>query len=73
MSNKKFDNIDNKFKNLVKKENLNINTIEDIMLKDIDDYKFQLQHHIEELLTSEIDEKNLVAKKNKNGKKKDIH
>ena len=31
MSNKKFDNIDNEFKNLVKKENLNINTIEDIM------------------------------------------
>ena len=73
MSNKKFDNIDNEFKNLVKKENLNINTIEDIMLKDIDDYKVQLQHHIEELLASEIDEKNLVAKKNKNGKKKDIH
>ena len=64
MSNKKFDNIDNEFKNLIKKENLNINTIEDIMLKDIDDYKFQLQHHIEELLASEIDEKNLVAKKN---------
>ena len=73
MSNKKFDNIDNEFKNLVKKEKLNINTIEDIMLKDIDDYKVQLQHHIEELLASEIDEKNLVAKKNKNGKKKDIH
>ena len=73
MSNKKFDNIDNEFKNLVKKEKLNINTIEDIMLKDIDDYKIQLQHHIEELLASEIDEKNLVAKKNKNGKKKDIH
>ena len=34
MSNKKFDNIDNEFKNLIKKENLNINTIEDIMLDD---------------------------------------
>ncbi|MDE5553124.1 MAG: hypothetical protein K2I67_01105 [Malacoplasma sp.] len=71
MANNEFEKLDREFKKLQKEKNLNINSIEDLMIGDIDNYKLRLKTHIEELLSSEIDEKELIAKKNKNGKKKD--
>ncbi len=69
--NEEFKTLDGKFKDLVSKEKLNIATIEDLMLDNIEEHKARLKTHIEELLLSEINEKELISKKNKNGKKKD--
>lgn len=63
--------LDKVFDDLVSKDKLNINTIEEIMLKDIENYKKELISHIEELLVTKIDEKKLIRKKKKNGIKKD--
>lgn len=63
--------LDKIFDDLVSKDKLNINTIEEIMLKDIENYKKELISHIEELLVTKIDEKKLITKKKKNGIKKD--
>jgi hypothetical protein len=68
-----FKNIDNKFKSLVKNEKLNIDSIEDLMLDNIENYKNRLKNHIEELLSNEVNEKELINKKNKNGKTKDLN
>ncbi len=43
------------------------------MLDNIEEHKARLKTHIEELLLNEINEKELISKKNKNGKKKDTN
>lgn len=77
ISMKKTDNslkdLTEKFDSLIKEEKLNINTIEDIMIESIENYKKKIEAHIEELLKNHINEKELISKKNKNGKKKDIN
>ncbi len=73
MDSKRFKKLDIKFKNLVKENKININSIEDLMIENIEDYKSELKNHIEELILSEIDEQILISKKNKNGKKKDTN
>ncbi len=73
MDNKKFKKLDTKFKNLVKENKININSIEELMIENIEDYKSELKNHIEELMLGEIDEQILISKKNKNGKKKDTN
>ncbi len=73
MNNKKFKKLDTKFKKLVKENKININSIEDLMIENIEDYKSKLKSHIEELMLGEIDEQTLISKKNKNGKKKDTN
>ena len=65
------NNLEKKFKQLVSEKNLTIKSIEDLMLEEIESYKKQLKLQLEDLIIREIDEKNLIAKKNKNGKKKD--
>ena len=50
------DNVETKFKKYIKEEKLNISTIEDIMLEDLENYK-------EELLLKEINGKDLISKK----------
>ncbi len=67
-----FKKLDVEFKDLVSKERLNINSLEDLMLDNIEEHKAKLKVHIEELLLNEINEKKLISKKNKNGKKKDL-
>lgn len=69
---KKIDtnDLDKIFDNLVLEDKLTINTIEELMLEELEDYKKELRLHIEELLANKVDEKKLIAKKNKNGKKK---
>lgn len=47
---------------------MNISSIEDLMIQNIDNYKQRLKCHIEELLSNENDEQELISKKNKNGK-----
>lgn len=72
-NNIKFENITKQFDNLVKEEKLNINSIEELMLNDIENYKKLQKKHIEKLIQSHVDEKELISKKNKNGKKKDFN
>lgn len=59
--------LDNNFDNLILTNKLDINSIEDIAMKNIEDYKQIINTHIEDLIFEKIDEKKLVAKKNKNG------
>ena len=59
----KKSNIDNKFTTYVNEGKLNISTIEDIMLEDLENYKEELITHVEELLLNKIDEKDLISKK----------
>lgn len=68
----KFDNLTKKFDNLINEEKLNINSIEDLMLNDIEDYKKMQREHIEKLIKNHINEKEIISKKNGNGKKKDL-
>lgn len=66
------NNLDKEFIELDQKEKLNISSIEDLIIKNITEYKQFLQNHIEELLQQKIDENKIIIKKNKNGKIVDI-
>ncbi len=67
---KYLDKLTKDFDDLVTKEKMNINSLEDIMISNINEYEKELRLHVEELLKSHINEKELISKKNKNGKKK---
>ena len=67
-----FTNLDNDFVDLRRNDKLNIFSIEDILIKNIDEYKKELHHHMEELLQKEVDENDIIIKKNKNGEIMDI-
>ena len=71
-SKNQFDKLTKDFDTLVKEEKLNINSIEDLMLESIENYKKDLKAHVENLLGSHVKEEELIVKKNKNGKKRDI-
>ena len=68
----KNNNIENKFTTYVNEGKLNISTIEDIMLEDLENYKEKLITHIEELLLKTIDEKDLISKKKITGMIKEL-
>lgn len=51
-----FDDLDNNFIDLRKNEKLDIFSIEDILIINIDEYKKELHRHIEELLQEQVDE-----------------
>ena len=68
----RINDLDNEFIDLVKNDKLNISSIEDLMIKNIDEYKILIHHHLEELLQREVDENRIIIKKNKNGKITDI-
>ncbi len=61
MNNK--NNFDNEFKKLAKQDKMPISSIEDLMLKNIENYKNELLAHTEELLLKNIDESDLITKK----------
>lgn len=67
-ANKRFEE---KFKELVVSNKLTINSMEDIMIEELEKYKKKLELQLEELLNKEINEKKLINKKNKNGKKRE--
>lgn len=69
---KDFKELDKRFKKLVKEDKLDIGSLEDLMLKNLEDYKKAMKVHIEELLSKEVNEEELIAKKNKNGRTKDL-
>lgn len=70
--NNEFDKLTEQFDKLAKEEKLNINSIEELMVNDIEKYKELQKEHIEKLLQNHINEKELISKKNKNGKKKNL-
>lgn len=71
--NEKIDELDNEFDNLKNNNQLDINSIEDLALKIVENVNIIINNHIEELLSEKLDEKELINKKNKNGKNKDIN
>lgn len=66
-----FDELTEKFDNLVKNDKLDINAVEELMLDDIENYKKRQKNQIEYLLQNHINEKELINKKNESGKKED--
>ena len=62
----------NQFDELVADGKMNINTLEQLMVDNIEEYKKDLHQHVEEILSTHINEKELIVKKNKNGKKKGL-
>ena len=64
----KITELDNDFDKLVLTNKLNISSIEDIAMKNIEDYKQIINIHIEDLILKKINEKELIVKKNENGK-----
>lgn len=58
---------DNEFKKLTKQDKLPISSIEDLMLKNIENYKNELLAHTEELLLKNIAETDLINKKKISG------
>ena len=71
MNNKMFDELTEKFDNLVKNDKLDVNAVEELMLDDIENYKKRQKNQIEYLLQNHINEKELINKKNESGKKED--
>ena len=69
----KLKKFEQEFDELVQQGKMNINALEDLMIDNIDEYKKELIKHTEELLGCHIDEKQLINKKNKNGKRTDIN
>lgn len=60
---KVFDNLDKEFNDLKNNDKLNIFSIEDLLIKNIDEYKKELHHHIEKLLLKQVDESKIIIKK----------
>lgn len=65
MNNKK--EFDNEFKKLAKQDKMPISSIENLMLKNIENYKNELLTRTEELLLKSINEADLIAKKKISG------
>ena len=55
--------LDKEFSNLAKDNKLNISAIEELAIKNIDDYKDFIHRHIEELIKQRVEEKKLIVKK----------
>lgn len=64
--------LDNEFNKLLKNDKLNISEIENLSINTVEECKQIINNHIEKLVMSKIDEQQLISKKNKNGKKKDL-
>ena len=68
---KNINNLDTSFNRLISNDSLDINSIEELAMNSIDDCKSIINNHIEELISKNINEQELIIKKNENGKKKD--
>lgn len=71
--NKKIDteDLDKKFYNLVVEDKIDIDSIENLMMYEIEDYKKELKLHIEGLIANRLEEKEIVNKKKKKCPKKE--
>ena len=63
-----FNKIDNEILKLDNNKNLDISSIEDILVKNIEEYKIELHKHVEELLQQQIDENRIIIKKRRMAK-----
>ena len=61
------------FFKLISAKSLSINDIEDLSLSSTKKCNQLINNYLEELVKNNINEKELIIKKNKNGKKKDIN
>jgi N-acetyl-gamma-glutamylphosphate reductase len=55
----KFNKIDEEILKLDNSKKLDISSIENILIKNIEEYKIELHKHIEEILQQQVDEKEL--------------
>lgn len=69
----KINELDNDFNKLLNDNKLNISKIEDLAINSIEECRQIINKHIEDFMLSKINEKNLIIKKNRNGKKKDMN
>ena len=69
----KIKELDDNFDMLISSNSLTMDKIEDIAINNIDAYKQIINNHIENLIFHKVDEKELISKKNKNGKNLDIN
>ncbi len=67
-----FENIDKEIVNLDNDGNLDIFSIENLLVQNIESYKKELHKHVEDVLQNKINENNIIIKKNKNGEIVDI-
>ena len=65
--------MEEKFTQLVNENSLSINDIEDLSLNSTKKCEQLINNHLGKLVKKNIDEKELIIKKNKNGKKKDTN
>ena len=70
---KNINDLDANFNQLISNDSLDINSIEELAMNSIDDCKSIINNHIEELISKNINEHELITKKNKRGKKKDLN
>ncbi len=64
------DKLDEQFERLVSDDKLDVGNLENLLLDNLENYQQFLNEHTEDLLKTKIDEKKLINKKKKNGKKK---
>ena len=65
--------MEEKFAQLVNENSLSINDIEDLSLNSVKKCEQLINNHLCKLVKKNINEKELIIKKNKNGKKKDTN
>ena len=65
--------MEEKFAQLVNENSLSINDIEDLSLNSAKKCEQLINNHLCKLVKKNINEKELIIKKNKNGKKKDTN
>lgn len=64
----KFNKIDEEILKLDNSKKLDISSIENILIKNIEEYKIELHKHIEEILQQQVDEKRIIIKKTRMAK-----
>ena len=66
----KINELDNDFSKLLSDNKLSISQIEDLAINSIEECKQIINNHIEELILSRINEKNLIIKKTRMERKR---
>lgn len=71
--NNKIDKLNENFDRLISDNELNINSIENLAIGSVNDIKNIINAHLKELIDKRVNEKELITKKNKSGKKEDLN
>lgn len=67
---KNIEKMTTEFDNMVSKGTLNISNIENLLIDNIEDYKNNINNYMEELISSHINEKELISKKTRMERKR---